>query len=84
MQAVARVLLMPSAVWMTPLLMAMGALFGIAGTWLLYINASVDFVFALYLISNVAWISASIRSRQFWLFVMNACYLGISLLGVFK
>lgn len=70
-------------VWVTPLLMAIGALFGMAGTWLLYIDRSaVDQVFALYLISNCAWTTAAIRSRQFWLLVMNANYLVISLLGV--
>jgi hypothetical protein len=84
MEAVVRILLNPSRVWLTPLAMAIGAIFGIAGTWLLYSEQSVDLVFFLFLISNLAWVCASIRSRQFWLFSMNACYLTISILAVIR
>lgn len=84
MQMIARLVTLPTAVWLTPLLMMIGALFGIAGTWLLYFDHSaVDQVFILYLISNVAWTSAAIRSRQLWLLLMNSNYLTVSLLGVF-
>jgi hypothetical protein len=83
-EAVARALRQPSIIWLTPLLMAIGAIFGIAGTWLLYSDRSVDLVFFLFLISNLAWICASIRSRQFWLFLMNACYLTISILAIIR
>jgi hypothetical protein len=83
MQAVARVLLLPSTVWLTPLLCAFGAVFGVAGTLTLKLNHdAVDLVFSFYLISNIAWTTAAIRSKQLWLLLMNLSYLAISLFAV--
>lgn len=49
MQAVSRVLLLPYTVWLTQLLLALGALFGMAGAWLHIDRSAFDQVFVLYI-----------------------------------
>lgn len=70
-------------VWWVSLLSALGALLGIAGTALLSCDRShIAAVFALYLLSNAAWIAVGIRTRQWSLFFMNLVYMSLGLYGI--
>ena len=71
--------------WLVSALSAIGALLGIAGTAVLVLTPEkVSAVFSLYLISNVAWILAALRSRQPWLLLMNAVYMSLGIIGLLR
>lgn len=66
-------------------LSAIGALMGIGGTALLAVLPDQVFaVFVLYVISNIAWITAALRTRQPWLLLMNAVYLAIGVSALLR
>jgi hypothetical protein len=71
--------------WLVPTLSAIGAILGIAGTGVLALAPEeVSTVFVLYLISNLAWITVAIRTRQPWLLLMNAVYMSLGIVGLLR
>ena len=71
------------APWILPGLSAIGALMGIAGTAVLaFQQREVATVFALYLISNLAWIAVGMKTRQVWLALMNVVYMALAIYGL--
>jgi hypothetical protein len=71
------------APWMVPGLSAIGALLGIAGTAVLAFQPhEVATVLVLYLISNLAWIAVGMKTRQWWLLLMNSVYMALVVYGL--
>jgi hypothetical protein len=71
--------------WLTLTLSAIGALAGIAGTaTLAFYPTHVPFALAVYLVSNAAWISVAIRTKQFWLLLMNLTYASLGVIGLIR
>lgn len=60
-----------------------GAVAGIFGTMLLALNINRAWEgFACYLISNVAWITVAVQMESGPMLLMNAFYLGFTLVGL--
>lgn len=64
----------------------LGFLFGVSGSALLALrnDALSPYGFALFLLSNFAWLSFSFRTRQRWLMLQTVAFTATSTLGVYR
>ncbi len=63
----------------------LGALFGIAGAWMVAAGPRSAFAgFACFLVSNVFWVSFALGGGHHWLMMQQLIFTGSSLLGLWR